>query len=391
MIGYTQNQSEKATKMIESQYKQCSISVMDNIADHDITFDQRGICNYYYEYQQIASEQLFQGPEGRRKLELLFEEIRKNGKGKPYDCVTGISGGVDSSYLIYLAKQWGLRPLIVHFDNGWNTETAVANINNIIQHTGFDLYTIVVDWEEFKDLQLAYLKASVVDIEVPTDHAIGGTLQKLAAKFDLKYVLSGNNVVTEAILPPSWTYNKADYVNLTNIYKKFSNRSFKTYPLFGFKEQVICSKGKGITTVKPLNFIDYNKEEAKKTIGREMSWKDYGGKHYESFFTKFYQAYILPEKFRIDKRKPHLSTMIFSGQTTKEEALKELEKPLYDPREREADIEYFLKKIGLSAGEFDRIMKTPRVDHLVFGKQKPVTEQYAVTRILKEAYKLMAR
>lgn len=368
----------------DPRYRQCSISVMDNIADPEIRFDEKGICNYYYEYQDLASRELRTGPTGKAQLEELIATIKKQGEGKPYDCVTGISGGVDSSYLVLMAKKWGLRPLIVHFDNGWNSEIAVANINNIIRHTGFDLYTIVVNWEEFRDLQLAYIKASVVDIEVPTDHAIGGTLQKLAYKYDLKYILSGNNIATEAILPHTWIYNKSDFVNLTNIHKKYGTIPFKTYPLFGFKEQVLYGKGKGIQTVKPLNYIPYNKAEAKETIARELEWKDYGGKHYESVFTKFYQAYILPHKFHIDKRKAHLSTLIFSGQITREQALEELKQPLYTPAELEQDIEYVTKKFGLSREAFSQLMQQPRVPHEVFGKQGPVTEHYWLTRVAKK-------
>jgi|SRR6185437_7317793 N-acetyl sugar amidotransferase len=364
-------------------YKQCAVSVMDNIADPDIRFDAQGICNYVYDYQAIAKENLFTGADGEARLEELLDKMRNEGKDKQYDCVTGISGGVDSSYLILMAKKWGLRPLIVHFDNGWNSEIAVRNINNIIKHTGYDLYTIVVDWEEFKDLQLAYIKASVVDIEVPTDHAISGTLQRLAVKYKIKYILSGNNVATEAILPPSWIYNKNDYVNLTNIHKQFGSRALKTYPLFGPKEQYLYGSVKGIHTVKPLNYLPYEKQKAKEAIIRELEWTDYGGKHYESVFTKFYQAYILPQKFHIDKRKAHLSNMIFSGQLTKTEALEEMKLPLYEPSELREEKDYVLKKFGLSTEAFDALMKLPRVEHSVFGKQKPITETFPLLKVLR--------
>lgn len=375
----------------DPNYQQCTLSVMDNIADPDITFDEKGICNYYYEYKRLEESIVSTGEEGKQKLAALLNSIKKEGQGKQYDCVTGISGGVDSSYLVYMAKQWGLRPLIVHFDNGWNSEIAVSNINNIIKYTGFDLYTIVVDWEEFKDLQLAYIKASVVDIEVPTDHAISGTLQRLAAKYGIKHILSGNNVVTEAILPNSWIYNKNDYANLVNIHKKYASIPLKTYPLFGPKEQNYYGTVKGINTVKPLNFLPYNKAEAKRVIASEMGWQDYGGKHYESVFTKFYQAYILPEKFHIDKRKAHLSNLIFSGQVSREEALAELELPLYEQAELQKDLEYVIKKFGLSREEFDRLMKLPRVEHTEFGKMKPLTEEYPILKLLRPLKKLFSK
>ncbi|MDX2048355.1 MAG: N-acetyl sugar amidotransferase [Chitinophagaceae bacterium] len=372
-------------------YMQCSLSVMDNIADPDISFDDKGICNYYYEYREEEKENVLKGDAGEKRLASLISSIKENGKGKPYDCVTGISGGVDSSYLVWKAKEWGLRPLIVHFDNGWNSETAVSNINNIIRKTGFDLYTIVVNWEEFKDLQLAYIKASVVDIEVPTDHAISGTLQTLAAKYKLKYILSGNNVVTEAILPRTWIYNKGDYVNLRNIHRKYGTLPLKTYPLFGFREQYIYGAGKGIETVRPLNFIDYNKAIAKQTITEELGWKDYGGKHYESVFTKFYQAYILPVKFHIDKRKPHLSTLVFSGQITKQQALEELEKPLYEETELQQEMDYVLKKFGLTRDEFENYMKQPRIEHAVFGRQKHIYKRFPILKVLNAAYKSLKK
>ncbi len=367
----------------DPNYQQCSISVMDNIADPDIHFDKKGISNYYYEYEQTARELLFNGVEGEKKLAQLIDLIKKEGKNKPYDCVTGISGGVDSSYLVWKAKEWGLRPLVVHFDNGWNSEIAVKNINNLIEKTGFDLYTIVVDWEEFRDLQLAYLKASVIDIEVPTDHAIAGTLYRLAKKYKLQYILSGNNVVTEAILPPSWYYSKADYTNIININKQFGNRAFKTYPINGFLETYYNIYRNKTTTVKPLNFIEYNKKEAKKVIQESFGWQDYGGKHYESVFTKFFQAYILPEKFKVDKRIAHLSSMIFSGQITKNEALKEVEQPLYNKADFEIELDYFLKKMQLTLQEFNTIMQLPRVEHKFYGTIKPLTVKYPFLKLFK--------
>ena len=375
----------------DPNYRQCTISVMDNIADPDITFNEEGICNYYFEYKAQETAEVYKGKEGDAKLHEVLESIKKQGKGKQYDCVTGISGGVDSSYLVYMAKKWGLRPLIVHFDNGWNSTIAVNNINNIIKKTGFDLYTIVVDWEEFRDLQLAYLKASVVDIEVPTDHAINGTLSKLAARYKIKYILSGNNVVTEAILPPSWIFHKNDYVNLVNINSKFSSRQLKTYPLFGLKEQYLYGMGKNIQTLKLLNYIPYTKADAKQTIIKEMNWEDYGGKHYESVFTKFYQAYILPHKFHIDKRKPHLSNLIFSGQITKAEALEELEKPLYTKAELQQEKEYVLKKFGLTESEFDALMKQPRIDHSFYGKQQALTTSYPLLKMLRPVKSFLQR
>lgn len=376
----------------EPNYRQCSISVMDNIADPDITFDDNGICNYYYEFLEAEKNDVIKGQPGQQKLHQLIDVIKKAGKNKKYDCITGVSGGVDSSYTVYLAKKMGLRPLLVHFDNGWNTEIAVENIRKLVEFTGFDLYTLVVDWSEFSDLQRSYLRASVVDIEVPTDHAISGTLQRLAAKYNVKYILSGNNVLTEAILPKSWIFNKGDHINLLNIHKEFGSIPLKTYPIYGIKEEYYYGQFKGIQTVKPLNFVDFNYRMAKEEIIKAFNWKDYGGKHYESYFTKFYQAFILIGKFKIDKRKAHLSNLIFSGQLTKVEAQELLNQPLYpDIYKKKNEIDFVLKKLGLTLAEFDEILLQPRVDHLIFGKKTSILKKYPILKLFKPLKKIITR
>lgn len=368
-------------------YRQCSVSVMDNIADPYIQFDDKGVCNYVHEFYKHYEENIPANP--AQKLEETIARIKEEGKNKPYDCLTGISGGVDSSYLIYKAKEWGLRLLIVHFDNGWNTEIAVRNINNIISKTGYDLYTLVVNWEEFRDLQLSYIKAGVVDLEVPTDHAIYATWFKLAKKFKLKYVLSGNNYITESIMPHAWIYNKADAVNLMNIHKKYGQINLKTYPIVKPIQQVLYNYLLDIKVEKPLNMIPYDKNGAKEVLKKEFDWKDYGGKHYESFYTKFYQAHILPEKFKIDKRKPHLSNLILTKQITKEDALKELESPLYNDIELKADTEYFIKKMGISESYFEQYLLTPGIDHQSYGQQGYLKDMYPILKIFRPVYKLM--
>jgi hypothetical protein len=260
----------------------------------------------------------------------------------------------------------------------------VENIRKLVKNTGFDLYTLVVDWSEFSDLQRSYIKASVVDIEVPTDHAISGTLQKLAAKFNVKYILSGNNVSTEAILPKSWIFNKNDHVNLLNIHKKFGTIPIKSYPLYGFKEEYYYGQFKGIQTIKPLNYLDFKYEKAKEEIINSFGWKDYGGKHYESYFTKFYQAFILPEKFKIDKRKAHLSNLIFSKQITKVEALTALNTPLYENEQlKKNEIDFVLKKLGFSKLEFEALLKMPRIEHVEFGQKTSILKKIPILKLLK--------
>jgi N-acetyl sugar amidotransferase len=362
-------------RFVPADYRQCSISVMDNIGDPDIRFDEKGISNYYHEYQQ-ASKLLLPMPEREQALKKLVEKIKAEGASKKYDCLIGLSGGVDSTYVAYLTKQLGLRPLAVHLDNGWNSELAVSNIENIVKKLEIDLYTLVIDWQEFKDIQLAYLRASVVDIEVVSDHAIFATMYKLAKQYNIPYILSGTNIVTEHTMPPSWLYHKMDYRNLKDIHNKYGKVKLKTYPTFSFSKYVYYTAALRLVPISILNYIDYNKKEVKEIIARELNWRDYGGKHYESVFTKFYQAYILPKKFGIDKRKAHLSTLIFSGQMTKEAAIEELQQPLYNDRELQKDMEYVMKKFGLTQKEFDEIMNLPPRKHSEFKSDLKWKQQY---------------
>jgi N-acetyl sugar amidotransferase len=368
---------------MENNYRQCALTVMDNIADPDITFDEKGISNYYYSFKKAEAEQVFTGAAGEQKLNELVARIKKAGENKPYDCLLGLSGGVDSTYVAYKAKQLGLRPLAVHFDNGWNSELAVQNIQNIVTKLDLDLHTLVVDWEEFKDIQLAYIKASVIDIEAITDHAIISTLFRLCKKHSIKYVLGGSNIVTEYLMPPTWLFNKADHINLKNIHRQFGTVPLKTFPLFDTRLKKYCEMVLKTEWVSFLNYIDYNKKEVKATIAKELNWRDYGGKHYESIFTKFYQAYILPQKFNVDKRKPHLSNLICSGQVTKEEALQELEKPLYNELEFKQDYQFVLKKLDLTPEEFENLMKLPAKSHQVYGVETSLFERYPALKLIK--------
>lgn len=359
----------------DSGYQQCSITVMDNIADPDIRFDEHGVCNYYYDYQQ-ASKYVLTGEIADKELAKIVDTIKTRGRGKAYDCLIGVSGGVDSTYVAFLVKKLGLRPLAVHLDNGWNSELAVKNIENIIHKLKIDLVTLVVDWQEFKDIQLSYLKASVVDIEVVSDHAIFASMYKLARKHRIGYLISGTNIVTEHIMPPSWLYKKMDFENLRDIHAQFGKIKLKTYPYYNFARHVYYSAVLKLSPISILNYVPYKKKEIKKIIQKELDWRDYGGKHYESIFTKFYQAYILPEKFKIDKRKAHLSTLICSGQMTRAEALEELAQPLYAESELQADKTYVLKKLSLSEEDFLSIMSSPARRHAEFKTDAHLKERY---------------
>lgn len=350
-------------------YQQCAVSVMDTIADPNISFDNEGVSNYFNSYKEAEKAYVKLGNEGKLQLEQSINRIKSDGKSKKYDCILGLSGGVDSTYLCLLAKEQGLNPLIVHCDNGWNSELAQHNIRNTIKKCGFDLFTHVINWKEFREMQLAYLKASVVDIEVLTDHAFMAVLFEQARKWKIKYVLAGMNVVTEQVLPSYWIYNKQDDVNIKAIVNQFGNRKMKdikTFPLLSYSTKRYCEKVLDLEVITPLNWIYYNYDEVKQRIIRDLDWRDYGGKHYESIWTRFYQGYILPNKFNIDKRKAHLSNLIFSGQITKKQALEKLSKPIIPEQLEKQDFAFVLKKFGLSEEEFSKILAKPRAEHKDF-------------------------
>jgi len=349
----------------DKDYRICSRCIMDT-TDADIFFDEEGVCNHCHQHDRAYADLVPKGLEAEKQLSTLINRIKEKGKGKKYDCIIGLSGGVDSTYVALLVKKLGLRPLAVHLDNGWDSELAVKNVENIVTKLNIDLYTIVINWEEFKDLQLAYLKAGVVDLEVTSDHAIFASLYKLAKENNISFVISGTNVTTESIMPKTWYYGKKDdLVNLKDIYHKYgSGRKLRTYPTQGFLKLLYFNLFHKLETVSILNYVPYVKSEIKEIIKKELGWKDYGGKHHESVITKFYQSYILPKRFGIDKRRAHLSNLICSGQITREEALLEIQKPLYSsPFELEKDIEYIIKKFGISRMEFDAIMNAPINKH----------------------------
>lgn len=327
-----------------------------------LEFDPNGVCQYCRRYKRNFIDNAPSEAELQQALKAQLKEL-KSTKGK-YDSIMGLSGGVDSSYLAYKAKEWGLNPLLVHFDNGWNSELAVQNIERIVEYTSFDLYTYVVDWEEFRDIQRAYIKAGVLDWEVPTDHGLFAALYNKAYQLNIKYVLTGANHQTEAILPKSMRWSKKDVANIIDIHKKHGSRKMKTMPILNFYRYSYLQLVKQFKTVNLLEVVEYDKDKAKEVIISEMGWRDYGGKHYESIFTRFYQGYVLLEKFDVDKRRAHLSNLICSGQMTREEAFEELSKSPYDPEMLKQDTEFFLKKMGFTAEEFKQIMNEPPKSHL---------------------------
>ena len=345
------------------EYKQCVMCVMDT-TDPDITFNNFNVCNYCIEAEVNIVQFKFTKEAEKQNLERLKIDILRDQKGK-YDCVVGLSGGVDSSYVAYLAKEMGLNPLCVHFDNGWNSELAVSNIKKIVDKCGFDLETYVIDWPEFKDLQRSFFKAGVVDIEMLSDHAIMATMFSLRKKHGIKYILSGSNYVTEHGMPLSWLWRKQDLTNIKGIQKKFGTKKIKNFPTMNSVQyQISRLFGLGGVYIELLNNVNYSKEDAMKVLKKEFGWQYYGGKHYESVFTKFYPAYYLPEKFGFDKRKVHLSAQIRNQEISKEDALNELEKPFYSGIELKNDLEYVLKKLSFTNEEFEKIMKDLPKSHL---------------------------
>lgn len=346
--------------MEERPYQICTKTVMDTVGDPDITFDKDGICNYYYEFLNNLKIRVPPKEEGAKKLEGIIAKIKKSGQGKQYDIVIGVSGGVDSTYTAWLVKQYGLRPLAVHLDNGWDSELAVKNIENILNKLEIDLYTEVLDWEMFKDLQLSFLKASTPDGEIPSDHAIWATLYNVANKFGIKYIVSGMNFRNEGFLPPSWVRGALDYTYIKSVHKIFGKTSLEHYPHLTKTKFIYYNLVKRIKVLSFINYIDFNKDEAMKKIQKELDWKYYGGKHYESNYTKFYQGYILPNKFKIDKRKAHLTCLMLStGEITRQQALEMLKQPSLDPNQVDQDREYIIKKLGISRDEFEQIMSAP--------------------------------
>jgi len=327
--------------------------------DPDITFDAAGVCNHCHRYDQIAARRLFPESELPARRQALVDAVKADGAGKKYDCVIGVSGGVDSTYVAYLTAKLGLRPLAVHFDNGWDSELAVANIEKTLRKLGIDLYTEVVNWPEFRDLQLAFLYGSTPDGEVPTDHAIVALLYRMAARFGLKHILLGVNVKSEAVLPLKWGYGYSDFRYLSAVHRRFGKLPLKTYPHYSLAQLFSYMYLRRIQLVPILDYIDYRKEEAMRAIEGELGWVYYGGKHYESIYTRFYQAYVLPRKFNIDKRRAHYSNLVLSGQLTREKALAMMEEPVFPAEALAADRTYVIKKLGLAEAEFESIMALP--------------------------------
>ena len=336
----------------------CTRCIMDE-SDPEISFDAEGVCNHCHEFDAAKSYTWYPEAEHNGQLEAIIEVIKARGKDQEYDCILGLSGGIDSSYLALRAKEWGLRPLVVHVDAGWNSELSVANIEKIVTHCGYDLHTHVIDWEDMRNLQLAYLKAGLANQDVPQDHAFFAGLYQFAVKHKIKTVLSGGNFATESVFAKSWHGSAMDAINLKAVHRRHGSGRLKRYPLVSWYDYYLMMPFlHGMRVVRPLNYLDYNKDRAIEEL-QAVGYRPYPRKHGESVFTKWFQDHYLPTKFGYDKRKLHYSSLVLAGQMTRDQALTEMAKPLYDARELENDMNYFCKKLRISRDQLDGYLAAP--------------------------------
>ncbi|NCA81168.1 MAG: N-acetyl sugar amidotransferase [Opitutae bacterium] len=346
----------------EPGYRQCATTLMDT-TDPEITFDDQGVSSWVRYYREVVLPRW--SPAGNpAAFAALIRRIKEDGKNKDYDCALGLSGGVDSSYLAHIAKREGLRPLIVHTDAGWNSDIAVRNIEKIVKTCGFDLFTVVIDWDEMADLQRAFLRAGVPDQDIPQDHVIFAAFYGLAAKHRIKWVLSGHNFACESVLPPAWGYDAMDWRHMLAIHRKHGERPLGTFPRmsrarFGLEYTLL----RGIRVVKPLNLLPYVKADAMRTLEREFDWQYYGGKHFESRWTRFFQGWWLPTRYGYDKRLAHLSSLILCGQITRAEALQEMRQTPYTEAMMQEDRDLILKKLGMARDEWEKLLAAPLHGH----------------------------
>lgn len=361
----------------------CSQCVMDD-TDTEITFDENGVCNHCNEILSKIANRPSCIDKPQTTLDSILRKLKKQSSGNKYDCLAGISGGLDSSYLIYKMKDWGLNPLLVHVDAGWNTSEAVSNIKAIADYTGFDLYTKVVYWPDIRALQRAYLFSGVPNQDVPQDHIFTATLFKLARTMKIKYIISGANDASEVVFPQSWHCSNLDSSNMMAIFGSYGKNDLKSFETLSFFEYYIqLPFFKGIKVLKPLNLLNYNLKVAQEELTNNVGWKPYGKKHGESRFTKLFQNYILPHRYGLDKRKPHYSSLILSGQLNRTDALRMLREPLYSQAELQQDIIYFCKKLRISEECFHNAMSMPKRSHYEF---KNWRIRYSIIKNLRRVF-----
>lgn len=358
-------------------YRICTKCVMDT-TDSVITFDADGVCDHCRTFETQIKPNWHPDAKGRVELDEMIRKIKEAGKGSEFDCIIGVSGGIDSSYLTWLAKhEMGLRPLVFHVDAGWNSQVAVNNIEKLIEHLELDLFTQVIDWEEMRDLQLAFFKSGVPHIDMPQDHAFFASMYKFALDNNVKYILTGANYSTECIRNPlEWMYFQSDILQLRDIHAQFGTRPLKTFPTTSIlRHKVYLPYVKGIRVVRPLNNMPYHKEDAIRLLKEKIGWQPYPQKHFESRFTRFYESFWLPTRFGYDVRRVQFASLILTGQMTREDALKELEALPYDPATIAHDIEFVANKLGITADELMSYHRLPKKTYRDYKSQQHI---YAV-------------
>jgi N-acetyl sugar amidotransferase len=346
--------------MKKREYQMCINCIMDT-SDPNITFDARGRCDYCNNFHSTIKPSWNTGHEGELALKLIADKIKKEGQGRDFDCIIGLSGGLDSSYAAYIAKEkMGLRPLLFHVDAGWNTDQAVGNIEKLVDGLGLDLYTEVINWEEMKSLQLAFLRSQIADQDLPQDGAFFSALYKFARKHKIKHVITGSNFSTECCREPEeWGgYPGIDKKLFLDIHQKFGTRPLKSFPIVDiFVYKVLYQHILGMEIIKPLNMVPYIKKEAEQTLERLFGWKKFQHKHHESRFTRFYEDYWMPRKFGYQKRRAHFSSLIMTGQMTRDEALNRISRPEMDEHFLKQEFEYVANKLGLTVAELQEIFE----------------------------------
>lgn len=348
----------EAMSKVKREYQICTHCIMDT-SDPNITFNEKGWCDYCRNYCANIKPHWHPNQEGERNLRPLIDKIKQDGRGREHDCLVGLSGGIDSSYVAYIAKKkFGLRPMFFHVDAGWNSQEAVNNIEKLTDGLGCDLYTEVINWQEMKDLQLAFFKAQVPHIDTPQDHAFFAALYNFAAMHKYKYILTGANYSTECVREPlEWHYHASDLRQLKDIHRSFGKHPLETFPVADiFKYKIYYRFVKGVRVVKPLNYTRYIKNEAIQELAEKFGWQKYAYKHYESRFTRFYEGYWLPKKFGYDKHRAHFSSLVLTEQMTRAEALELIAKPAYDEEVIGQDFEYVAKKLDLTVKDLQTLM-----------------------------------
>lgn len=356
------------------EYQVCTNCVMDT-TDSKITFDKDGVCDHCNTYFKEILPNWHTDERGEQDLLAIIDKVKKEGKGKDFDCLMGMSGGIDSSYLLYvMVEKFGLRPLVFHVDAGWNSQIAVNNIERLVDGLGLDLYTEVINWEEIKELQLAFFKSGVPHIDVPQDHAFFATMYKFASKHKIKYILTGGNYSTECIRNPlEWMYYQSDSIQLKDIFKKFGRGKLNDYPVTNILwHKFYLPYIKGIKLIKPLNYVPYFKDEAMDLLVTKFGYQKYPQKHFESRFTRFYESYWLPEKFGFDTRKVQYSSLILTNQMTRDDALEKLESKAYDVETIKQDFEYIATKLGISVKELQGYMDAPNKTYKDYKSQESI-------------------